>query len=63
MHGDHDPLVPVGQSQLLADALKAAGVDCDFQIIKGAGHGTGFGTPEIRSTIVQFFDKQLGRKG
>lgn len=42
MHGDHDNLVPIAQSQLLVDALHHAGVPCEFQIVKGAGHGKGF---------------------
>ena len=42
MHGDKDNLVPIAQSQMLADALGKAGVPCDFQIVPGAGHGKGF---------------------
>lgn len=37
--GDRDCMVPVGQSQLLHDALKAAGVAAELEIIEGAGHG------------------------
>jgi dipeptidyl aminopeptidase/acylaminoacyl peptidase len=57
MHGDHDKLVPMAQSQLLADALKTAGVPCDFRIVKNAGHGQGFGAQ--REAVRQFFLTQL----
>ena len=41
MHGDQDLEVPFQQSELLADALKKAGVDVTFVPMKGAGHGFG----------------------
>ena len=34
MHGDKDNVVPLAQSQILADALKAAGVGCDMVVVK-----------------------------
>jgi acetyl esterase/lipase len=37
--GDKDCLIPFAQSQLLHDALKAAGVAVTLETIKGAGHG------------------------
>ena len=46
VHGDQDPLVPYGQSVLLVDALKAAGVPVEFRTVKGGGHGVGFGRAE-----------------
>src|SRR5262245_21074307 len=39
LHGDADPLVPLGQSELLHDALKKAGVESELVVIKGGGHG------------------------
>jgi acetyl esterase/lipase len=39
LHGDHDQRVPLKQSELLADALKRAGVDVTLRVIRGAGHG------------------------
>ena len=59
VHGDKDPTVPVNQSQLLFDALKQAGVSVHFHTIKGAGHGRGFGGPEIEPMVTAFFDKHL----
>ena len=39
MQGSIDPLVPMDQSQRLADKLKAAGAEVKLDIIEGAGHG------------------------
>jgi acetyl esterase/lipase len=44
MHGDKDPVVPLEQSQLLADALAKAGVKVTFHIVPGGDHGG----PEFR---------------
>ncbi len=60
MHGDHDPLVPIHQSELLYDALKKAGVDVTFRKVDGAGHG--FGGPDLMRQVEEFFDKHLKRK-
>jgi acetyl esterase/lipase len=46
-HGDQDPLVPHHQSELLFDALKAAGVQVRLNTVKGGGHGAGIGGPEL----------------
>jgi acetyl esterase/lipase len=58
LHGTEDPLVPVNQSERLAEALKAAGVPCTFVRVVDAGHG-GFRSPEVGRRIRQFFDKHL----
>jgi dipeptidyl aminopeptidase/acylaminoacyl peptidase len=48
--GDKDCTVPFGQSQLLYDALKAAGVQATFETMKRAGHGDmGASTPIVLS--------------
>ena len=57
MHGDKDQLVPVNQSELLEAALKKAGVEVTFHVVKGAGHG--FGGPEITEKVRVFFTKHL----
>jgi acetyl esterase/lipase len=63
MHGDADKLVPLEQSEVLADALKKAGVEVTFIVHKGAGHGgPAFNAPESRKQIEEFFDKHL-KKG
>jgi len=60
LHGVDDKTVPIAQSELLADALKKAGIDVTFVRIEGAGHGgTQFHSAERMQTIVQFFDKHL----
>ena len=60
MHGDKDMMVPVAQSQLLADALKRAGVEVTLKILPGARHGgPEFQTDEMRQLIRDFFDKHL----
>jgi acetyl esterase/lipase len=38
MHGTHDRLVPVGQSELLAQRLREAGVAVELRCIEGADH-------------------------
>jgi acetyl esterase/lipase len=66
IHGEKDPLVPVGQSELLYAALKAAGVPVELLKVKNAGHGlvpsNGAVTPsriEIMKKIGDFFDRNL----
>jgi len=56
MHGDKDPFVPLAQSRMLVDALKAAGVSCQFEIVHGYGHGF---SDEQQKTVFAFFDKTL----
>jgi acetyl esterase/lipase len=58
IHGTADPLVPFNQSERLYAALKAAGVECYFVPITGAGHG-GFRSPEVPRRIRQFLDAHL----
>ncbi|MDP2894930.1 MAG: alpha/beta hydrolase [bacterium] len=66
MHGENDNTVPIGQSELLDEALKKAGVEVTFVRVKNAGHGFGgAGTEpsreEIQKQIIAFFDKHLKR--
>jgi acetyl esterase/lipase len=63
LHGDKDPAVPISQSELLAEALKQAGVAVIFKPIPDAGHGgPAFSSPENLKMIKEFFDKHL-KKG
>jgi acetyl esterase/lipase len=60
LHGDQDRLVPIGQSEVFAKALKGAGVEVTFKEVKGAGHGgTAFSSAESRKLISDFFDRHL----
>jgi acetyl esterase/lipase len=60
MHGDKDKLVPVAQSEMLRDTLKAAGASATLQVIPGAGHGgSGFINPAVMNTVRTFFESNL----
>ncbi len=62
MHGDKDNVVPLTQSEVLAEALKKAGVEVTLVVVKGNGHGgPGFNSPENRKLIEDFFAKHLGK--
>jgi acetyl esterase/lipase len=39
IHGDKDPIVPLQQSELIIEKLKAVGVEAKLIVKKGAGHG------------------------
>ena len=58
VHGDADPLVPHQQSEELCAALKKAGADATLHIVKGGGHGTGFGR-DVDQMVDRFFDRLL----
>ena len=62
VHGDKDATVPLNQSEALHDALKQAGVNTHFHIIRGAGHGSGFSGENIDEMISTFFEKNLKDK-
>jgi acetyl esterase/lipase len=57
MHGDRDPLVPLEQSELLAAALKRAGVPVTMKVVAGRGHG--FSGPDIDAAVDEFLDRHL----
>ena len=57
IHGEEDRTVPVSQCQLLAEALKHAGVETTLEIANGRGHGVG--GPAFDSLIKSFFYKHL----
>lgn len=63
LHGERDMLVPIAQSELLAEKLREAGVDVTFVRVRNAGHGWGGGAEpsveEIQRMIVGFFNKHL----
>ncbi len=60
MHGDHDQLVPLGQSVILAKALIDAGVEVTMKTIPGAAHeGPQFRTAESQRLIEEFLSRKL----
>ena len=64
IHGDGDKLVPLKQSEVLHEKLKAAGVSSELLVVKNAGHGiVGKGInpsrEDITKKVVEFFDKHL----
>jgi dipeptidyl aminopeptidase/acylaminoacyl peptidase len=63
MHGDKDDLVPLQQSEVLAEALKKAGVEVRLVVLKNAPHGgPAFLTPEYWKLVEDFFAKHLGKE-
>jgi acetyl esterase/lipase len=58
VHGELDPLVPHHQSELLAAALKNAGVSVSFYTVEGGGHG-GFTDPKVPQLTQEFLAKHL----
>ncbi len=54
-HGTEDPAVPFSQSQLLHDALLAAGLSSSFHPVQGANHGgPEFASDEVRQIVENF---------
>jgi len=63
MHGTADPLVPIGQSRLMAEKLRSLGVHAEMVELAGEGHGW-VGPPLHQSIdqIAAFLVRQLGGK-
>lgn len=64
LQGDRDPVVPLNQSQLLHEALIAAGVDSQLVIVTNGNHGftrsdMSPSREEITQMILEFFDHHL----
>jgi acetyl esterase/lipase len=67
LQGDQDRLVPLSQSQELAQRLTAAGVPAQLIVVKNAGHGfipvgnakIDPSRQEIMQTVIAFFDRTL----
>lgn len=58
MHGDQDNLVPVEQSKMLYEKLKAAGTDATLIVMEGQGHGFGPEADAFRP-VIEFFKRTL----
>ena len=57
LHGDKDNLVPLKQSRMLYEKLKAAGTDVKIHVVEGAGHG--FISAEVDNMVDTFFEKHI----
>ena len=64
--GDQDCTIAIENTKMLADALTAAGMDVHYDLLKGIGHGDGFGstTPIFESesnsqALVDFLNTKL----
>lgn len=54
-----DELVPLGQAQLLKDALDEVGVPAELVTSTGDKHGIQLLSPSTRTKILEFFEKEL----
>ncbi len=65
LHGDADQTVPFEQGELMADALKAVGVQSTLFRIPGGGHGARFrgaqNPPDYIGAMIDWFDRHLKR--
>ncbi len=61
IHGDKDKIVPVGQSQILHEALVASEVESELLIVEGAGHGSmkAYRNEKIFEKVKGFFNRHL----
>ena len=60
MHGDKDSLVSPSQTELLHEALTAAGIESTRYVVEGAEHADHYwNQPEIERIIIEFLDKHL----
>ena len=68
LHGDKDDIVPISQSEILADKLYENGVEYEFVIVSEGHHGfTPYpdclnGNRDMREIILRFLDKYLGER-
>jgi acetyl esterase/lipase len=64
LHGTKDALVPLAQSERLAEALKKAGVDHELLVVEGAPHSFHLQPKEqdLRPKVLAFFDRTLKGK-
>ena len=65
IHGDKDGLVPLHQSQILHEALLAAGVSSELLVVKDGDHGYGgdFSEDEHAERVRAFFREHLRPEG
>jgi len=53
LHGAEDEMIPTSQSQLLADALRDAGVEVIFKVLEGKGHSYGVPGVEVLPSFLE----------
>jgi dipeptidyl aminopeptidase/acylaminoacyl peptidase len=65
LHGTADETVPVEQSEVLAAALKAAGVEHELVLVEGAPHTFHLQPKQkdLRPLVLGFLDKHLKKSG
>ena len=61
VHGDKDPLVPHGQSEILQAELQKAKVKEELYTVAGGGHG-GFRDPEVGRIVREFLQARVQAK-
>lgn len=61
VHGDQDNVVPLQQSEIFLAKLKQAKVDAALHVVRGGGHGQGFGKNEA-DVCFEFLDRTLRKK-
>lgn len=60
LHGADDTTVPIAQSEGFYEQLQKNGVECDFYVVEGAGHGDdAFYQPQILDVVDEFLKKVL----
>jgi dipeptidyl aminopeptidase/acylaminoacyl peptidase len=63
VHGDADRTVLPSQSEMLHEALQAAGIESTLHLVPGAGHGFSSATDtqqaQIDNWVDAFFDRTL----
>jgi acetyl esterase/lipase len=64
-HGHDDALVPLAQSQILAEGLHKLGVVCKLDVVEGARHGFGLRTGDrvLIPDILTFLQEVWGHRG
>ena len=68
LHGNSDEIVPLAQSKAFEQALRAAGVEVEFRVVEGAGHGLRANDPARQKAILDdafasltgFLDRTIG---
>jgi acetyl esterase/lipase len=60
LHGAKDVVLPYRQTEALYEALKAAGVEAEYELLPEAGHGgPGWDDPDLVARVERFWDDHL----